>query len=110
MNSKPPWEEILRWLRFMGLQKAKKVIDDALKDDQDDKEKSKRIVYQLTDGKRSTNTISQYVDYSGTTVSNWQQEWSKLGIVSKNPETGSYQHLISLKDAGLECPEIPELE
>lgn len=42
------------------------------------------------------------------TISNWHKKWSKFGIVDKEKDQEPYEHLISLKDAGLECPHIPE--
>lgn len=110
-NDGPPWDEIVKWLRFIGLQDAKKVIDDTVSEENDEeKERDKRIAYELTDGTHSTREIATRVNFSKGTVSNWQTKWSEQGIVDKGEGQDKAEHLISLEDAGLECPEIPEPE
>ena len=106
-ESKDILKEMLKWLKFTGLQEAKKVIEDALSHKNEEKENELRIAYELTDGSHSTTDIASMISVSHMTVSNWQNKWSKLGIVEKEFENSSYEHLISLEDAGLKCPDIP---
>jgi hypothetical protein len=102
-------EEMLNWIRFMGMNEARDVIDDALSyEDDEKKERSARIAYELTDGTNSTTDIEDYIDYSYRWVSRRQMEWAKLGIVDKPGENRSYEHLASLTELGLDCPEIPD--
>jgi hypothetical protein len=101
-------EEMLQWLKFTGIQQAKEVVDDALSfEDNEEKERDSRIAYELTDGDHSQRDIGERISYSRVTVGNWQDKWSKLGIIRKN-EDGHYEHLISLEELGLECPPIPD--
>lgn len=103
-------QEMLKWLRFSGMQEAKSVIDEALTFEEDEeKEKDARIAFELTNGDKSQREISEYISYSGVTVGNWQKKWAKLGIVSQDDD-GKYEQLISLKDLGLEVPDIPDPE
>jgi len=98
-------EEMLRWLRFTGMQEARDVIDDALTNEDEDKEHDKRIAYELTDGTRSQRNIAEHISFSYRTVGRWQEQWAKLGIIDKRD--GNYEHLIALEDLGLNCPPIP---
>jgi len=102
-------EEMLNWIRFMGMNEARDVIDGALSyDDNDKKERSARIAYELTDGTNTTTDIESYIDYSYKWVSSRQIEWAKLGIVEKSDKNRSYEHIASLTELGIHCPDIPD--
>lgn len=102
-------EEMLRWLKFTGMQEAKDVVDDELTfEDNEEKERDARIVYELTDGEHSQRAIAEHISYSRPTVGNWQKKWAKQGIVDRSSETGRFKHLISLGELGLDCPPIPD--
>ena len=104
-------EEMLNWIRFMGMNEARDVIDNALSyEENEEKERSARIAYELTDGTNSTTDIEPYIDYSYRWVSRRQMEWAKLGIVDKPGENQSYKHLASLTEFGLDCPDIADPE
>ena len=103
-------EEILKWQKFRGMQEAKQVLEDVLSSEDEEKEREQRIAYELTDGEHSTSDIAARISVSHVTVSNWQNKWSELGLVSKETSQASYQHLISLENLGLDVPEIPEAE
>lgn len=102
-------EEMLNWIRFMGMNEARDVIDGALSyEDNQEKERSARIAYELTDGTNSTYDIAEHIDFSHQWVSDRQMEWAKLGIVEKSAENQPYEHLASLTELGIYCPDIPE--
>jgi len=102
-------EDMLNWVRFMGMNEARDVIDDALSyEDNEKKERSARIAYELTDGTNSTTDIEPYIDYSYKWVSTRQIEWAKVGIVEKSAENQPYEHLASLTELGIHCPDIPD--
>lgn len=104
-------KEMLNWIRFMGMNEARDVIDGALSyEDNEKKERSARIAYELTDGTNSTTDIEDYIGYSYRWVSQRQMEWAKLGIVDKPGNNQSYEHLASLTELGIHCPDIPEPE
>jgi len=110
-NQTETLNEILKWLRFMGMQEAKQVVDDALTypEDKEEKEKAARIAYELTDGSNSQRDITKHISFSKYWVASRHDEWEKLGIIERNSE-GYAEHIISLKETGLECPEIPDPE
>ena len=102
-------EEMLRWLKFTGMQQAREVIDEALTfEDDEQREKDSRIAYELTNGEYNQREISECISYSRATVGNWQDKWSKLGIVERDSDYSPYEHLVSLSDLGLQRPEIPD--
>jgi len=102
-------EEMLNWIRFIGMNEARDVIDDALSyEDDEEKERSARIAYELTDGTNSTYDMADYIDFSYQWVSDRQMQWAKLGIVEKGAENQPYEHIASLTELGIYCPTIPE--
>lgn len=104
--SDDPMEEAAKWLRFLGMQEAKSVIDDALTVENDAQaEKDRRRVYELTDGDHSTRDIAAAVGVPDSTVSRWQRKWSKIGILRKEGDYSPYEHIIPLEAVGLDCPD-----
>lgn len=101
--------EMLKWLKFSGMQQAKEVVDDTLTYEDEQKERDYRKVYELSNGDNSQSEISEYITYSSRTVGNWQDRWTKVGIMQQNPD-GKYEHLISLENLGLECPPLTKPE
>lgn len=103
-------EEMLKWLKFMGLQEAKTVIENAVSHEDEKTEQEQRIVYELTDGEHSSRDITERISHSKYWVTTRQNRWAKLGILEKPKPNSSYQHIVSLEEAGLECPDIPSPE
>jgi len=102
-------EEMLNWVRFIGMNEAREVIDNALSyEDNEKKEQNARIAYELTDGTNSTYDIADHIDFSYQWVSERQMEWAKLGIVEKSAENQPYEHISSLTELGIYCPDIPD--
>ncbi|MFQ5909408.1 MAG: helix-turn-helix domain-containing protein [Thermoplasmata archaeon] len=92
-------EEMLRWVRFQGILKAKEVLLDALKTDED------KIMYQYSDGRSSTE-IAKLVRPTPRTVRNYWARWNALGIVEPMSAPGGtrYRRVFSLDDFGIEVP------
>lgn len=101
-------EEILRWLKFMGRQEARKVVAEALHYDGEDREKAAKIAYQLTNGENTTKDIARHISFSYKWVSERHIEWAKQGIVEKDGQQSPYEHILSLDELGIAHPEIPE--
>lgn len=105
MTDSDPMQEAARWLRFLGMQEAREIIDDALTvENNADKEENKRRVYELTDGENSKRAIARMTGVPRGTVGSWHRQWAQLGIVNKDGARDPYEHLISLKALGLDRP------
>lgn len=102
--------DIRRWVKIIGIQEAKSVMDDALSAEDAEDQEELRIIYHLSDGEHSTRDIAEYVSVGRQAVSNRQSSWSKMGLLEKEHSRAPYEHVISLEEAGLEVPEIPEPE
>lgn len=100
--------DILKWVKIIGLQQAQDVMRDALSDSDGDTANQLRIIYHLTDGQHSASDIANHVSVSSRTVSRRQQQWAKMGLVEKENQVSPYRHLITLEEAGLEVPDIPD--
>lgn len=100
--------DIRRWVKIIGIQEAKPVLEDALTTDDPEKEEKLRLTYHLTNGENSTRDIAKIVDWHYATISKKQSEWAEMGIVDRANSSESYSHVISLDEAGIEVPDIPE--
>jgi DNA-binding MarR family transcriptional regulator len=102
--------DIRRWVKVIGIQEAKSVMDDALSAEDPEDQEELRIIYHLSDGEHSTRDITEHVSVGRNTVSRRQKSWAKMGLLEKEHSRAPYEHVISLEEAGLEVPEIPEPE
>lgn len=101
-------KDIRRWVKLIGLEDAREKVNTAVTHDDDAVERENKIIYNLTNGESSTRSISEYVSVSKDTVNNRQQDWAKLGLVEKAGPNEPYQKLITLEEAGLDVPDIPD--
>ena len=97
--------ELLKWTGFIGKQQLKLLLIDNLKEDDE------KVVYELSDGKslREIEGICKKNGYSisYTTIRNYWDKWAPIGIVEPSKRfTGRYERIISLKEVGIEFPEI----
>lgn len=102
-------EEIERWVKIIGIQEARDVLRNALSDRGDIPEEELRIIYHLTNGENSQSDIESHVSASSSTISNKQQLWASMGLIEKDQPNSPYKHLITLEEAGIEVPSIPNL-
>lgn len=103
--SDDPMKEAAKWLRFLGMQEAKNVINDAISvKNNPEKEQNRRRVYELTNGDNGKRSISNMTGIPRATIGSWHRRWAQLGIVNKDGPSDPYEHLISLKALGLDRP------
>ena len=102
--------DIRRWVKLIGIQEAKTVMDDALSAEDSEDQEELRLIYYLSDGEHSTRDIAKYVSVGKDAVSARQKSWAKMGLLEKEHSHASYHSIISLEEAGLEAPGIPDLE
>lgn len=90
-------KEMLKWIRFTSMLDLKRVLTETLVEDGD------RLVYELTDGDRSTNDVSRLSGVPARTVARRWQSWAKIGIVEKTEKYGGsrVKHVCSLEDIGI---------
>jgi DNA-binding CsgD family transcriptional regulator len=91
-------EEILKWVRLEGAQRAKDTLSGLLKTD------TEKLVYESSDG-RTSREIAQIVGTSHATVSNYWRKWARYGIVKETGTRGGgtrFQKVFSLSDFGIE--------
>lgn len=101
-------KDIQRWIKIIGIQEAREVLGNALSGSSDDENEELRIIYYLTNGENSTRDIARHVSIGKDAIGSRQQQWAKMGLVEKEHQRAPYKSLISLEEAGLEVPEIPE--
>ena len=96
------WTKFSVWTTFVNIAKA------TLKDDMD------KLVYALSDGKKSTREIAQLASVGDrrithVTVANMWQRWAAIPLVIPARKTGRYRKVVSLKLIGIEPPKIKGL-
>ncbi|MCB2141236.1 hypothetical protein KQH27_00850 [bacterium] len=94
--------QILKWVRFSGLENARNELRRALDTDQ------KRVIYNLSDGEKGSQEISKLSGLSDFTVRAYWKEWSKRGLVDPiNVRGGTrYKSSFDLEEFGLLVPAI----
>ncbi|WP_152418531.1 MULTISPECIES: hypothetical protein [unclassified Haloferax] len=102
--------DIRRWVKIIGIQEAKNIMDDALSAEDSEEEEQLRLVYHLTDGEHSTRDIYDYADFGRNKIIDLQKSWAKMGLLEKEHSRAPYEHVISLEEAGVEVPEVPKPE
>jgi len=100
-------DELIFWIKLSVMPTIRKTIVDHLRSDID------KLVYELSDGNRSTREIASMVsrvgrDISHVTVANMWKKWAILNLVMPAQRRGRYERLISLESIGIEVPQLEE--
>lgn len=97
-------DELIFWTKFSALPTFRALLMDALREDVD------KLVYELSDGERSTREIAQMISREGrrvthVTIANMWKKWSILNLVMPAQRKGRYKRVLSLKELGVEMPQ-----
>ena len=94
-------EEILKWTKLEGVQRAKTALTELLRTD------AEKLVYEYSDG-RTSRDIAKIVGVSHATVTNYWKKWARYGIVKEVGARGGTRHqgIFSLSDFGIEVPQV----
>lgn len=98
-------KEILKWIKVSGIKDVKPILEEQFKDD------SRKIIYQLSDGTKGTQEIAKIVGtVKHVTVFNYWKSWEKLGLGESIIVTGGkrFQRSFDLEDFGIKVPELPK--
>jgi hypothetical protein len=93
-------EQILRWTKTGAIMQLKPSIQETLQSDE------AKLVYEYSDGEKSTREIGKLAGVSHVTVKNYWEKWSELGIVepTEKYEGGRFRRLGSLRELGIALP------
>ncbi len=87
------------WLRLLGLQSLRPTLQELLKSDK------QKLVYEHSDGSKTTRQVAEAAGTGAGTVSRWWTEWLATGVcVEAAGHPGRAKHLASLSDLGLLMP------
>lgn len=75
-------EEIVKWVRVMGLGQVKTTLPVALNTEK------KALVYHLSDGKNSSVNIASLTGINQPRVTEFWKEWTSLGLGEQIPAKG----------------------
>lgn len=94
--------ELVKWSKFGGKQQLKKMLIENLE------QVSEKLVYEYSDGERSTRDIERATGVSRSSVERYWDRWFKLGIVEESKKfQGRMMHICPLEEVGLEAPNPP---
>lgn len=94
-------QEILSWIRFLGLKEVKEILTNELDDNK------KKLIYHLSDGNKGSTEIGKIAKVSHRTVSDHWTSWAPLRIVEpiRVQGGGRYKKVFELEDFGIPIPE-----
>ncbi len=94
--------EILKWIRFAGMNQVKVVLEQQLKTDAD------KLIYQNSDGTRGTVELGNLAGMSKDAVHNRWESWVKMGLGENIPVRGGtrFERSFDLEEFGIRLPEI----
>jgi hypothetical protein len=97
--------QILIWLKISGTEKVKILLNSTLDSD------SKKIVYNLSDGKTSRE-INSICGVAPGTISIYWNSWFRLGLMEIKIIKGTKKYFknFNIEDFGIEVPNIPQKE
>ncbi len=98
-------EEILKWQKLQGLEKAQNAIALLTSD-------VEKLAYEFSDGKTSRE-VSSLVGVSHATIAKYWKKWARYGIVTEIRAQGGgarYKKIFSLQDFGINLPKTGELK
>jgi hypothetical protein len=94
--------ELLKWTKVTSYKQVKATLEEALAKD------AERLVYHLSDGKRTGVEINQLTGISPATISILQSSWTKLGLLAKGAK--AYEKQFNLEDFGLPVPDPAQIK
>lgn len=92
-------QELVKLTRVMSYPSIKQTLETTLDNDQ------KRLVYHLLDGSRTVTAIQQLTGVNARYISEWGQEWEKLGITEAGVARGRRQKSFDISMFGISIPE-----
>lgn len=96
-------DELIFWTKFSAMATFVPILTNALRDD------IYKLVYELSDGKRSTREIAQIVCSTGrktthVTVGNMWERWTLLNLVIPAIRKGRVKKVVPLESIGISVP------
>lgn len=97
--------ELIFWTRFSAMPTFRASLLENLRTDVD------KLVYELSDGNRSTREIASMISRGGrsvthVTVSNMWRKWAILNLVMLAERRGRYRRIYPLESMGIEVPSL----
>ena len=93
-------EELVKLTRVVSYPSIRQILETALDTDQ------KRLAYHLLDGNRTMVEIQQLSDINISYISQWGQEWEKIGIVEPSTRKGRRRKSFDISMFGISVPEV----
>lgn len=100
--------ELIFWTRFSAMPTFRALLLENLRTDVD------KLVYQLSDGNRSTREIANMISRGGrsvthVTVANMWRRWAILNLVIPAERRGRYRRPLPLESMGIEVPPLERI-
>lgn len=92
-------QELVKLTRIMSYPIIREILETTLNTEE------KRLVYDLLDGNRKVVDIQQLSGVNISNISQWGQEWEKIGIVEPGTRKGRRRRCFDISMFGLSVPE-----
>ena len=98
-------DELIFWTKFSMMSTFIPTLRNAIRDDID------KLVYELSDGEKTTRDIAEIVTKSGrklshVTVANMWERWQQQNLVIPAGRKGRFKRVVSLESIGIKIPEV----
>lgn len=95
-------KEQFKWTKLLGMGQLKSIFEQNLRDD------SEKLVYELSDGERSIRDIEKITNVSRTKIATLWKKWFNMGIMEKSTkyEGKRMKRSFSLSDVGIDIPQM----
>jgi hypothetical protein len=94
-------QELVKLTRVMSYPSVKQMLETVLDTEQ------KRMVYDLLDGNRKMVDIQRLSGINVSYISQWGQEWEKIGIVEAGARKGRRRKCFDMSMFGVSVSEAP---
>jgi hypothetical protein len=97
-------KEILKWIKFAGMNQVKAVLINELQTDEE------KIVYHKSDGTKGTVELGKLVGMGNATVARKWEKWQKMGLGESIPVAGGsrFKRSFDLEEFGIKVSEKKE--
>lgn len=93
-------KQILRWVRFQNLERARHVLETEIAHDP-----RRILVYELTDGDKGRPEVARISKVPSGTIQDWWDRWYSLGLLEPSTKRkGMVRKVFAIEDLGLPIP------
>lgn len=97
-------ETQIKWTKINAIPHLRAIIEKNISTDEE------KIVYELSDGERSTRDIEKIAKVGRTKIATLWKKWYRLGLMEKSAKYGGgrLKKSFSMSEVGIDVPAMPQ--